>query len=323
MRIYRYVSKGGGYQPRLAAAADADHEPVDLLRAWDEVTGTRLEIEPGHFLVSTLRLIEEGPEVWSEVNDVARAASDLPELTIDRSAPDVRLLCPLDLVASLRDFLAFEDHVKRGAKRRGTDVPDYWYEAPVYYKGNRRATIGPDDEVIWPRFTKYLDFELELAMIVGRRGRDIPKERAGEHIFGFTVFDDFSARDVQADEISAWLGPAKAKDFANAFGPCIVTVDEVGAEPDLEMICRVNGEEWGRGRSSDLHWSWADMIAHVSNSEDIYPGDVYGSGTPGGCCGLDIGRKPAPGDVVELEIESIGVLRNTLGSPQRGPSGVI
>jgi 2-keto-4-pentenoate hydratase/2-oxohepta-3-ene-1,7-dioic acid hydratase in catechol pathway len=323
VRIFRYVSKEGGFQPRLAAAADAEHDPVDLIRAWDEVTGTRLKIEPGHFLVSTLRLIEEGPEVWSEVNDIARAASDLPELTIDPSSPDVRLLCPLDLVASLRDFLAFEDHVMRGAKRRGTDVPDYWYEAPVYYKGNRRATIGPGDEVIWPRYTDHLDFELELAMIVGRRGRDISKEKAAEHIFGFTVFDDFSARDVQAKEISAWLGPAKGKDFANAFGPCIVTVDEVGPEPDLEMICRVNGEEWGRGRSSELHWSWADMIAHVSNSEDVYPGDVYGSGTPGGCCGLDIGRKLVPGDVVELEIENIGVLRNAVGAPKPGPSEVI
>jgi 2-keto-4-pentenoate hydratase/2-oxohepta-3-ene-1,7-dioic acid hydratase in catechol pathway len=205
--------------------------------------------------------------------------------------------------------------VQRGAERRGSKVPDYWYEAPVYYKGNRRATIGPEDEVVWPRFTDHMDFELELAMIVGRRGRDVTKEKAPEHIFGFTVFDDFSARDVQAKEISAWLGPAKSKDFANSFGPCIVTADEVGSEPDLAMVCRVNGEEWGRGRSSDAHWSWADMIAHVSNSEDIYPGDVYGSGTPGGCCGLDIDRKLAAGDVVELEIEGIGILRNTLGRP--------
>lgn len=316
MRIYRYVSREGGFQPRLAVAVDADHQPVDMIRAWDEVTGTRLEIEASHFLVSTLRLIEEGPEVWSEVRDVARAASDLEELTVDPFSPDVRLLCPLDLVASLRDFLAFEDHVKLGAERRNGEVPDYWYQAPVYYKGNRRATIGPGDEVVWPRYTDYLDFELELAMIVSRRGRDVPKEMGGRYIFGFTIFNDFSARDIQMQEVSAWLGPAKGKDFANSFGPCIVTVDDVGFEPDLEMICRVNGEEWGRGRSSDAHWSWADMLAHVSNSEDIYPGDVYGSGTPGGCCGLDLGRKLSPGDVVELEIEQIGILRNTIGSPK-------
>lgn len=312
MRIYRYASRRGGFQPRLAVSA-GDGAPVDLIDSWNEVTGTRLDLESDHFVVSTLSLIEQGPEVWAEVSDVARAASDLPDLQVALDDPQTRLLCPLNLLASLRDFLAFESHVKLGAQRRGGEVPPYWYEAPVYYKGNRRATLGPEAECPWPRYTDYLDFELEMAMIVGKRGRDVPKERAGEYIFGFTVFNDFSARDVQMKEVTAWLGPAKGKDFANAFGPCIVTVDEVGTSPDLEMICRVNGDEWGRGRSSELHWDWSDMIAHVSNSEDIYPGDVYGSGTPGGCCGLDLGRKLEPGDVVELEIEKIGVLRNRIG----------
>lgn len=158
-----------------------------------------------------------------------------------------------------------------------------------------------------------MDFELELAMIVGRRGHDIETQRAAEHIFGFTIFNDLSARDIQVREMGAWLGPAKGKDFANAFGPCIVTVDEVGPEPDLAMACRVNGEEWGRARSSDMHWRWADMIAHASAGEDIYPGDVYGSGTPGGCCGLDLGKRLEPGDVVELEIEKIGTLLTPIG----------
>lgn len=286
---------------------------MDLIAAWDEVTGTRLHVEENHHLVSTLHLIEQGPEVWAEVRDVARAASDIPDLTVDLGAPDTKVLCPLNLAASLRDFLAFEDHVKLGAARRGGDVPEYWYEAPIYYKGNRRALLGPDEEVKWPRYTDYLDFELELAMIVGKRGRDLTEEEAGKHVFGFTVFNDFSARDVQMREVSAWLGPAKGKDFANAFGPCIVTADEVGTEPDLEMICRVNGEEWGRARSGAIHWSWAKMLVHCSADEDIYPGDVYGSGTPGGCCGLDQGRRLEPGDVVELEIEKIGVLRNKIG----------
>lgn len=312
MRLYRYLSREGGFQPRLAAAVD-DGPPVDLIRAWDEVTGTRLHVEENHHLVSTLHLIEQGPEVWAEVRDVARAASDIPELSVDLGAPDTRVLCPMNLVASLRDFLAFEDHVQNGAARRGGEVPEYWYEAPVYYKGNRRALLGPDDEVVWPRYTDYLDFELELAMIVGKRGRDLKADDAGKHIFGFTIFDDFSARDVQMKEVTAWLGPAKGKDFANAFGPCIVTADEVGTEPDLEMICRVNGEEWGRSRSGRAYWSWAQMLQHCSADEDIWPGDVYGSGTPGGCCGLDLGRKLSPGDVVELEVEKIGVLRNRIG----------
>src|SRR6266480_2440976 len=140
----------------------------------------------------------------------------------------------------------------------------------------------------------------------------------GVSVFVFVFF--FSSRrrhtrltcDWSSDVCSSdlWLGPAKGKDFCNAFGPCIVTADEVGTEPDLGVVCRVNGEEWGRARSSQAHWHWSDMIAHVSAAEEIWPGDVYGSGTPGGCCGIDLGRQLSPGDVVELEIEGIGVLRN-------------
>jgi 2-keto-4-pentenoate hydratase/2-oxohepta-3-ene-1,7-dioic acid hydratase in catechol pathway len=312
VRLYRYTSPRGGFQPRVAIAAP-DGRPVDIADAWCEVTGARLEGEPTHYLTSPARIIEMGPEVWKHLSDIARAAAHLDEFAVAEDDPAVSWLCPLDRLSSLRDFLAFEDHVKRGAARRQGEVPEYWYEAPIYYKGNHRQLIGPDGTCKWPPYAQILDFELEMAMIVGRRGRDIPSDKAGDYIFGFTVFNDFSARDVQAREMSAWLGPAKGKDFCNSFGPCIVTVDEVGAEPDLEMICRVNGEEWGRARSSDARWSWGQMISHVSAGEDVYPGDVYGSGTPGGCCGLDQGRSLEPGDVVELEIEKIGVLRNTVG----------
>ena len=316
MRVFRYVSSRGGFQPRIAIAAPGEN-PIDIADAWSEVTGARLEGEGTHYLTSTARIIEQGPEVWKHMSDIARAVSHLDEMVVDIDDPSVSLLCPLDRASSLRDFLAFEDHVKRGAERRNGEVPDYWYEAPIYYKGNHRQLIGPDDECRWPRYAELLDFELELAMIVGRRGRDIPAGEAGPYIFGFTVLNDFSARDVQAREMSAWLGPAKGKDFANSLGPCIVTADEVGTEPDLAMVCRVNGEEWGRARSSDARWGWSEMIAHVSMAEDIYPGDVYGSGTPGGCCGLDQGKSLEPGDVVELEIEGIGVLRNKVGAKPR------
>jgi 2-keto-4-pentenoate hydratase/2-oxohepta-3-ene-1,7-dioic acid hydratase in catechol pathway len=300
LRIYRYVADGGASAARIAIAVDGG-PLIDLGAALGSSSSAA---ETG----STLSLIQQGPDAWTEAEAAVRDASEDAEVS-----PDARFLNPLDRIESLRDFLAFEDHVKGGAERRGTSVPDYWYEAPIYYKGNHRTLIGPDDECMWPGYTSKLDFELELAMIVGTGGRDVDAGSAGRHIFGFTVFNDLSARDVQAKEMSAWLGPAKGKDFANAFGPCIVTADELGAEPDLEMICRVNGDEWGRARSSAMHWSWGDMIAHVSRDEDIFPGDVYGSGTPGGCCGLDIGRSLTPGDVVELEIEQIGVLRNSIG----------
>jgi 2-keto-4-pentenoate hydratase/2-oxohepta-3-ene-1,7-dioic acid hydratase in catechol pathway len=312
LRLYRYISRRAGFQPRIAVSVD-DSGPVDLIDAWNEVTGTLLDAETGYFLNSTLHLIEQGPEIWSEVHDVVRAAASLPTLHLGEEDDGFKLLCPLDRVPSLRDFLAFEDHVKRGAERRDTSVPDYWYEAPVYYKGNHRSVVGPEEECHWPAYADVLDFELELAMIVGRRGRNIATDDAQRYIFGFAILNDFSARDIQAREMSAWLGPAKGKDFCTALGPCIVTIDEVGAEPDLQMTCRVNGEEWGTARSSDAHWSWAEMLAHVSTCEDVYPGDVYGSGTPGGCCGLDLGRQLQQGDVVELEIEKIGVLRNVIG----------
>jgi 2-keto-4-pentenoate hydratase/2-oxohepta-3-ene-1,7-dioic acid hydratase in catechol pathway len=312
VRIYRYISSRGGFQPRLAVAHGGS-APVDLLDAWSEVNGAHADADIALPLVSTRLLIGQGPAIWSEVAEVARETAGTPELVVQVD-PATRWLCPLDEISSLRDFLAFEDHVERGATRRGGDVPAYWYEAPIYYKGNHQAILGPEDECPWPPYTDWVDFELELALIVGRRGRDVANGSAADHIFGFTVFNDFSARDVQAKEMSAWLGPSKGKDFANAFGPCIVTADEVGAEPDLEMLCRVNGEEWGRARSGAIHWKWADIIAHVSAGEDIYPADVYGSGTPGGCCGLDLGRRLQPGDVVELEIERIGILRNRIAA---------
>ncbi len=288
-------------------AVSVGGEPAqDLAAAWQDGRGSDLGVPD--FLRSSIALIEAGPDIWAEAEATAsRGGHDV--------ASGVEWLCPLDRLNSLRDFLAFEDHVERGARRRDAEVPPYWYRAPVYYKGNHRSILGPDEECPWPSYTEHLDFELELAMVVGAPGRDISVEEAGEHIFGFTVLNDFSARDIQAQEMTAWLGPAKGKDFASGLGPCIVTVNEIGAEPDLQMACRVNGEEWGRARSSEARWKWAEMIAHVSRSEDIHGGDVYGSGTPGGCCGLDLGRKLAPGDIVELEVESIGLLRNRIGFP--------
>ncbi|MFN2490780.1 MAG: fumarylacetoacetate hydrolase family protein [Actinomycetota bacterium] len=305
MRLYRLRSEAG--DAHVAIAVD-DGAPVDVAEAFALAGGG----SPPPYLRSMLELIQT-PAALHELVEVARTGSS--GHAGRAGAPSARWLPPLESVSSLRDFLAFEDHVKRGARRRGSDVPDHWYEAPVYYKGNHRAILGPDDECPWPAYTNRLDFELELALVVGTGGRNIAARDAARHIFGFTIFNDFSARDVQAREMSAWLGPAKGKDFANALGPCIVTIDEVGPEPDLAMSCRINGEEWGRARSSEMYWRWADMIAHVSQAEDIWPGDVYGSGTPGGCCGLDLDRALRPGDVVELEIERIGVLRNTIGAP--------
>lgn len=226
----------------------------------------------------------------------------------------VRLAAPIPNPPSLRDFIAFEDHIAATSKKRGQPVPPEWYKAPVYYKGNHRSIIGPDDRLPWPLDTTKLDYELELACVIGRRGRDISEQQAEDYIAGYTIMNDFSARDVQFQEMACRLGPAKGKDFATALGPCLVTPDEIDDLRNLTMIARVNGEEWSRGRFGTIHWTFAQMIAHVSRGEMIYPGDVFGSGTVGGGCGLELDRYLSPGDVVELEIQPIGVLRTQVVS---------
>lgn len=223
---------------------------------------------------------------------------------------EVRLCTPLPDPGSLRDFLAFEDHAKAGAERRGESLAQVWYEMPIYYKGNPRSLVGPDEDVPWPQYTEKLDYELELACIVGREGRNINEVDAPAFIFGYSILNDFSARDIQRGEMLCRLGPAKGKDFASGLGPCVVTADEIPYPPRLEMAARVNGEVWSRGNSGAMYWSFAAMLAHASREETLYPGDILGSGTLFGGCGLDLNRWLQPGDTIELEVERIGVLRN-------------
>src|ERR1051325_7950425 len=229
--------------------------------------------------------------------------------TIVHSVDAVRLAAPLPNPASLRDFIAFEDHIAATSKKRGQPIPPEWYKFPVYYKGNHRTIIGPDQVLPWPLDTAKLDYELELACVIGRKGRDISEREAETYIAGYTIMNDFSARDIQFQEMACRLGPAKGKDFATAPGPCLLTPDEITDLDALTMIARVNGEEWSRGRFGTIHWPFSQMIAHVARGEMIYPGDVFGSGTVGGGCGLEMDRYLKPGDVVELEIQPIGVLR--------------
>jgi 2-keto-4-pentenoate hydratase/2-oxohepta-3-ene-1,7-dioic acid hydratase in catechol pathway len=238
--------------------------------------------------------------------------------TIVHSMAAVRLAAPVPNPPSLRDFIAFEDHIAATSKKRGQPIPPEWYKMPVYYKGNHRTVIGPEEPLPWPLDTTKLDYELELACVIGRQGRDIAERQAQDYIAGYTIMNDFSARDIQFQEMACRLGPAKGKDFATALGPCLVTPDEMADLGALTMIARVNGDEWSRGRFGTIHWSFSQMIAHVSRGETIYPGDVFGSGTVGGGCGLEMDRYLKPGDVVELEIQPIGVLRTqVVGATRR------
>ena len=227
-----------------------------------------------------------------------------------REVGEARLLAPLR-PRSLRDFLAFEGHLKGALSRLGRDIPEEWYEVPAYYKGMPDTVIGPEDEIPWPSWTEHLDHELELAAVVGPRCRDVATGEAAGVIFGYTIWNDMSARDVQTRELPIGMGPAKAKDWdgSNVLGPCLVTADELDAG-DLGMSVRVNGETWGRDTSASMHHTFADMIAYASRDQTLYPGEVFGSGTAAGGSGLELDRRLNPGDVVELEIEGIGTLGN-------------
>jgi|SoiMethySBSTD1v2_1073268.scaffolds.fasta_scaffold09224_14 fumarylacetoacetate (FAA) hydrolase len=222
---------------------------------------------------------------------------------------EVELRPPVLHPPSVRDFYAFEQHVKTARANRGLDVPPEWYEIPVFYFSNPAAIFGPDDEIPYPPETNELDYELEVAAIIGADGA----------IGGFTVMNDWSARDLQRKEMKVGLGPAKGKDFATSLGPIVVTPDEFDGS-DGEMVARVNGEERSRGNLRDLNWPWERLLEQAARNTHLVPGDVIGSGTVGTGCILELGdgRWLRPGDAVELEVEGLGVLRNRIAPPIEG-----
>lgn len=234
---------------------------------------------------------------------------------------EITLNAPLPNPKSVRDFYAFEQHVKTARENRGLEMIPEWYEIPVFYFTNHLAIKGPEDEIRRPQACEWLDYELEIACVIGKEGRNIKAEDAEQHIFGFFIMNDWSARDLQRHEMKVGLGPAKGKDFATSFGPYLVTKDEldsIKAEKgyDLQMTARVNGRELSSGNVKDLYYSFGEMIERASAGTTLYPGEVIGSGTVGTGCilelGTDVHRWLEPGDEVELEIEGLGVLKNKI-----------
>ncbi len=274
-------------------------------------------------------LVKEGqvyPLPFADMRGVIEAGAQqaVRLATQDSFALDkVRTHAPLK-PTTLRDAYAFEQHVRTANQNRGREIPEEWYKFPVFYYTNPNSIFGPADEIPYPHYTSALDYELEVAVVIGKGGRDIRPEDAPAHIFGYTIFNDWSARDVQREELKVGLGPAKGKDFASSLGPYLVTPDEFAdratTKPgvyDLKMLARINGVERSRGNLKDLFWSFGEIIARASDSADLLPGDVIGSGTVGTGCLLELtkGQGPwlRPGDVVELEVERIGILRNIIG----------
>jgi 2-keto-4-pentenoate hydratase/2-oxohepta-3-ene-1,7-dioic acid hydratase in catechol pathway len=278
--------------------------------------------------------IESGPAAL----DIARALVDKAPQPALRSLDRVRLLPPLPRPPKLRDFSCFEKHLKQAAEGAARALaaqsvdPEHeyerireahglnripspgWYALPGYYYSDVTTVVGHDVSVTWPAYSRWIDYELELAAVIGTTGKDIERTRALTHIFGYTVFNDLSARDAQLAAMSTGLGTGKGKDFdgSNVLGPCIVTADEIPDPYQLSMVARVNGEEISRGNTSEMHWRFEDCIEYAARSQTLYAGEVFGSGTVGNGSTIELGVTLKRGDVIELEIEKIGVLRTAI-----------
>ena len=317
MKLSRILRDGpDGEQPRMVAVILDDEVVIDLRTAerrrlerqgasTDAAGRLAAALFPGSMTASlgagevfkkhvTLAIEERDEAALVPFSEVNWAAAVDPPVMLDASA--------------------FEQHLVNAHARGKRTVPDLFYELPVYYKMNPVTVLGQDDTVPWPGGAKYMDYELEIAVVIGTTGRDLRPEEALAHVLGVTVMNDFSARDVQAREMTAGFGPAKGKDFGTALGPWVTTLDELELG-DLTMLARINGEEWSRGSTSTLTWSIEELVAYASRNEIVVPGQVIGSGTVGLGCGLELYRKLSPGDEVELEIEGIGTLRNRLAEP--------
>ncbi|MBN9080288.1 MAG: hypothetical protein BGP04_18645 [Rhizobiales bacterium 62-17] len=282
--------------------------------------------DPSQHFRDMLALIDGGDRAL----DAARKMRDSARSVVV-SAAQQRLLAPVPEPRQMRDCLCFEKHLRQArASRMMRDDPnanitpadikvaDVWYKQPIYYKCNRFSVVGPEADVEWPSYSDVLDYEMEFCIFTSKGGKNIARDKAREHIFGFSIFNDVSARDAQAEEMTGMLGPAKGKDFdtGNVIGPWLVTADEVANPYDLTMTVRVNGQQRSSGNSGDMHHKFEDILAHVSKHETIRAGEFFGSGTVGGGCALEIGGFLEVGDVVELEVTGLGVLRNKIVAPK-------
>ena len=311
MRLATYERDGA---PAVAVVRDG--RLIDLARTSKALAGA-----PDPAFADMLALIDAGERGLDLARRTAEEGRDHAV-----ALEGATLLAPVPVPRQMRDFSVFETHIRQAGaaiqRMRGREVdpatveiPEVYRRQPIYYKCNRFTCVGDGARVRWPSFSERLDFELEFGVFIGRGGRDIRTADARAHVFGYTIFNDVSARDAQGAEMEGLLGPAKGKDFdtGNVLGPWIVTPDELGDPYDLDMRVLVNGQEWAHGHSRDMLHSFEDMIAWVSRDETLHPGEFLGSGTVGNGCGLELGRWIERGDEVRLEVDGIGALTNRIG----------
>ena len=302
MKLVTFEDSGGSAKPGVLVDGDT-------------------RIQPLAEFASLQDLIEGGQAALQSVQ-VAITRAD-PAASVSRDS--TRLFAPLPRPVQIRDVLCFLEHMVNagrlaaelgGGAPSAYSLPQVFRDAPRYYKANRMGVVGDGADVVRPEGCGFLDYELELGIVVGKQGKDIAVDKAMQHVFGYTIFNDVSARDLQIQEMVSGLGPAKGKDFdtGNVFGPCISTADSVDVS-DMAMIARVNGEEISRGSTSQMDHTVADAVSYISQGETIYPGEIIGSGTvPLGCL-MEHKRSLSDGDAIELEIEGIGVLHNRIVGP--------
>jgi len=314
---------------RIGAVVEGGKTIVDF-----QAVQERTEGRGSPFFADMLALIDGGEAALALAERSIETALQRKLAPALLNAASTKLLAPVPVPRQMRDCLSFEKHLVQARERRlrkqaaasadpkaalekfmqdgQAGIPQVWYEQPIYYKGNRFTVIGTDATVVWPRASKYMDYELEFGLFIGRKGKNIRQADARAHIFGYTIFNDFSARDIQGREMQGMLGPAKGKDFdtGNAMGPWLVTADEIPDPYALTMTARINGEEWSRGSSGEMHHKFERILEHISADETLYPGEFIGSGTVGNGCGLELGRELQDGDVVELSVDGLGTLRN-------------
>lgn len=324
MKLATY-RQGGTVRIGISHAGDAKLFDLAAAAAREGVSAA-----PFASMLALIDADEAGLDLARRLLEMRRGEADL---SIETAA--VELLAPLPEPRQMRDAMSFSTHIRqsgRGAQalaarraggeaafRAAMDAPlaelaDVYRRLPIYYITNRFTVAGPGAIVKWPRYSEVMDYELEFGIVTRRTRANIPVGEAGAHIFGYTIFNDFSARDRQGLEMQGRLGPAKGKSFdgGNALGPYIVTPDEIGDPQALRVAVRVNGETRAEANTSGMLFSFEEVLAYASQDETIHAGEFFGSGTVGGCCGLEIGRFLESGDVVELDVEKIGVLRNTV-----------
>ncbi len=319
MKLVTYFHSETPAARHLGALVRDDSRVVPLRRVSEAREGKTAEA-----FGSMLDLIRGGPKALERASEtVALALADgAPELVFPLES--VQLCAPLPNPVMLRCCSVFKGHYRNATRtvqkwRTGiapaeVPLPEAFLKLPGYYKGNHMNLVGPGATIEFPPFADLLDFELELAAIIGGSGRDVSKDQYEKHVFGYSIFNDASARHPQLEEMTLGTGPNKSKDFdtGNTLGPCIVTSDEFDPHA-AEGIARVNGVEWGRGHASDMAHDWGDIVHYRSRSEQLYPGEIIASGCFSNCSGVEQDRFLSVGDVVELEVPGIGKLKNAIG----------